>query len=296
LLTIVGFPTPVLTLSLSIGQTKRKNRPGKIRRWKFNKLHLTYQYSNFKTGTIEGRSRIVSYRTKTSTKWYRSALDFPGTYVLPYIDQYGRITNYKTYSWKIDFRIYISSIISTVLDRVKSYWRRKKSKAFVREFRKELVIFSTIYSLTRDNHYFSRMNFLLRRRMRRDISAFSTCFVKKLGIDTKVIITHALKQAMWLSSSSNRNIAWIPRDQLYKRGKRRFPILGKIGLLHPYIKYDEYVVMSNYINSNITQFCDKDNLPLPSVIQKLMQENRQRVDSLTPVKSKVVVAGSNNGI
>jgi hypothetical protein len=264
---------------LSSTQSRRrkgKNRPGKIRRWKFNKLHLSYRYSNFRTSTIEGRSSIVSYRTRSSTKWFKSPLDFPGTFKLPYIDSQGRFTSYTTYNWTIDFRIYISSIISTVFDRIKKYWIKKKGKGFVRKFWKELVIFSTIYSLTRNNHYFSRMHFLLRRRMRRDIKLFSTCFVKKLGIDTKVIITHVLKQTLWLSSSNNRDIVWIPRDQLFLRGKRRFPILGKIGIQRSYIKYDEYVILSSFINENKEIYLADGQPELPTVIQKMNQEDLKK--------------------
>lgn len=145
-----------------------------------------------------------------------------GLQPLLYIDPNGWITRKVFAYWETDHRVIITSMISTIFNRLVRRFQNARSKRFVFQHIHELVALATIYGISWKDHIFNRSIYLLLNNKFRDMKFFLTDQVKKFDNNTRFVCCQALKQANWLSSRSH----FCERKSTNRKGVRpKYPYL-----------------------------------------------------------------------
>jgi hypothetical protein len=160
----------------------------------------------------ERRSDCIGIHISSRSPWIGIPNGPTGPTELPYINRSGGYTGSNLYQCSYHPQRYISTVVSTVFRRLKSFSLRHKRNT-VQEFNKRQDIFlraAAYYSMTRNSYFLNRFLFMSTyvRQKWRAMSSLVHRFANKVDDNTWFVYSHACLQAKWLTLRAAR-----PRDK-----------------------------------------------------------------------------------
>jgi len=185
---------------------QKRSRPNKRRRHKYNNLRLTYSSDAINKLMLNKETTTVpSYNIKRSLRWYSLFNKYlvNGVYPLPYIDKFGYVSRVLIGYWNTDFRSILTSMISTIFNRLIRRFQMLRNNKFCFDHWREMVACATIYAMNQNRHTLNRGTYLLKTGRFRDLKFFLSNCIQRFDNNTRFVCCQALKQADWLSSRSH---------------------------------------------------------------------------------------------
>lgn len=162
---------------------------------------------------------LLGLRVRNSKRWYESFHYPTSGFKIPYIDELGRFSGCNLYKWNTDPRIIVSSIVSTIYQRLLKHTIKHNRTDVMRVFRAHQLILkcATYYALTKNLYFLNRILFLL-KNLRKNISIIQklcTWFACKMDDSRRFVFSQVYIQTNWLTFRVAR-----PRDKSLVRGVR----------------------------------------------------------------------------
>lgn len=149
-------------------------------------------------------------KIKSSTSWIDCAKTPNGGLNVPYIDRLGRFTGTTLYKWSCDPRSLVTTVISTVANRILTYARRHNKSHVVKQYSKALLGAAAYYSMSRNSHFWDRILFFCRNLQKNGKLVHKTrlFFSSKWDDNKRFVISQVIFQTNWLLFRALR-----PRDK-----------------------------------------------------------------------------------
>lgn len=144
------------------------------------------------------RQKAISIRAGTS--WIDTYKTPNGGLGVPYIDKLGRFTGHLVYRWSCDPRSLVSTIVSTIANRLLRYCRRHNHARVVRRFSKTIVGAAAYYAFTKNSYFWDRVLFFSRNLEKRGtlIHRLRLYFSSKWDDNKRFVISQVIFQTNWL--------------------------------------------------------------------------------------------------
>jgi len=201
-----------------------KKSPSRSKEWEGKKssLHVGFHKDPYlPEWNIQNVSPNPRYlhgmRVRNSKRWY-AALQYPTVgYSVPYIDELGRFSGCTLYNWNTDPRAIVSSITSTIYQRLMKFSLRHNHKRLVYRASQLLLKCAGYYALSKNSYFMDRVLFFLRNLGERKnlIHKFYTRFACKLNDSRRFVFSQICSQINWLTFRAAK-----PRDKFSMMGKR----------------------------------------------------------------------------
>jgi hypothetical protein len=146
----------------------------------------------------------------TSERWIKTPKAFKPSVKLPYIDVRGKFTGTNLYQCDLTPQGYISTVISTILRRVKFWVLRRNSISEWNKRQNILLKCSAYYAMTKNVYFWDRILALTKSLGRnwKSISSLLHSVSSKLDDHKWFVYGHVCLQTQWLTSRAVR-----PRDK-----------------------------------------------------------------------------------
>lgn len=165
------------------------------------------------------RQKAISIRS--SVRWIDTFKTPNGGLGVPFIDRLGRYTGQLIYKWSCDPRSLITTVCSTIADRLIKYCRRHNEWKTIRRFLKPLFAAASYYAFTKNSYFWDRILFFSRNleKMGKLIHKVRLFFSSKWDDNKRFVYSQVIFQTNWLLFRAPR-----PRDKslFFRERKRAF--------------------------------------------------------------------------
>lgn len=161
------------------------------------------------------RQKSISIR---SSKSWIDAYNTPnGGLAVPFIDRLGRFSGHAVYSWSCDPRSLISTVTSTIANRLVSYAKRHNKWFVIKRYLRPMLEAAAYYAFSKNLHFWDRILYFVRNLTKcgKLIHRLRLFFTSKWDDNKRFVYSQVIFQTNWLLFRASR-----PRDKshFFKKG------------------------------------------------------------------------------
>jgi hypothetical protein len=159
--------------------------------------------------------RLPGVKIRSSNRWCGAKL-FKSVWDLPYINKLGQFTGTTIYRWTCNSSAYITTVVSTIANRLFQYCLRHNKMRVVERNKERIVRCAYLYALTKNDYLWDRILFFSRNLELRGKLIHTIClkFLTKTNDHIRFVYSQVSLQTNWLLFRAER-----PRDKFAFKGK-----------------------------------------------------------------------------